>query len=158
MRKTNVVLAALATASWLAATVPSAAVAASDDGDARTVCSAQAGRFEFGDAMPGQKIATFSSMITVSCPPHKEFRIRLRSLNNCRMLLGSEHIRYELFSDPSHTKSLLDCGADESEQEYDGRGSETFMIYGRTAALQKFLRVGTFSDTVYLEILSDRDR
>ena len=157
MRGLDFAKKAFVTSAVLIAMCPIAAVGAlEDDVAARNVCSTQVGMFAFGPAMPGQKSASFSAMITVSCPPNKEFRLKLHSMNQCRLVLGDEHVPYALFSDASHRKSLLDCGAEETE--HDGRGNETFMVYGQTGVLDKFLRVGKFVDSLTLEILPDRDR
>ena len=123
-------------------------------GAASIPCSARVGSFHFAKAGPSDPFATFAAAISVSCSGSPAFRVRLHSGNNCRLVAANGSIAYALYADPNQTKPLLDCGAD-AATDLTGRGSQVFMIYGRTALLTPALRAGGYSDTLDVEVATD---
>ena len=116
-------------------------------------CSSQVGTFRFTTPPASQPFATFAAAISVSCAPTTSFRVQFHSGNNCRMSAGGSTVAYALFADPAATKPLLDCGPG-ANVELTGRGSQTFIVYGRTGLVTPAIRPGDYSDTISVEVES----
>jgi len=116
-------------------------------------CSSQVGTFRFTMPAASQPFATFAAAISVSCAPATSFKVRFHSGNNCRMSAGGDMVAYALFADAAATKPLLDC-APGGDVELAGRGSQTFMVYGRTGLVTPAIGPGDYTDTISVQIES----
>lgn len=115
-------------------------------------CSARPGKFSFG-ALGLSRFGSFTTMISVSCPPDLSYRLVLHSANGCRLASGASTLAYALFLDAAYSKAAMDCGP--TVLELAGKGSMTFMFYGRTQQLSRAAQAGDYNDAISLEIVTD---
>ena len=95
-------------------------------------CTSQIGKLEFQPPAAGSpRFLTFAAAVSVNCASSAaSFSLRLFSENGCRLRSGTSAMPYVIFSDMAARTPLLDCGP--NPIYYTGKGSQTFMIYGRT--------------------------